>query len=168
MTFGQRPRVGISSLPIAPSVLDTLSTDADLNNILNVPMDIPLEDAIITSRNDNSQQSSTMNENVNLALQTTTETESISDNTDELHNSLNSCIINEENNSSSSTSSTLVCLRVTNDNEINDGNSGTMYASILWLRMVENLTKCNQDELKKAPIRAMFPAEDCEDLSDPR
>ena len=33
LTYGQKPRVGISNLPLDPSVLDALATEADLNNI---------------------------------------------------------------------------------------------------------------------------------------
>ena len=47
LTFGQRPRVGISSLPIDVHLLDKLATEADLNDVLNSHQNIPIEDALI-------------------------------------------------------------------------------------------------------------------------
>ena len=52
LTFGQRPRVGISSLPIDLSLLDKLATEVELNKLLNVPINILLEDAVLTKNND--------------------------------------------------------------------------------------------------------------------
>ena len=36
LVFGQQPKVGISNLPIDPNVLNTLATEADLNDIIQV------------------------------------------------------------------------------------------------------------------------------------
>ena len=49
LTFGQRPRVCISYLPIDISLLDKLATEADLNDVLNLHQNIPIEDALILS-----------------------------------------------------------------------------------------------------------------------
>ena len=68
LTFGQRPRVGISSLPIDASVLDTLSTEADLNNILDLPANVPLEDAIIPFGNGNTELDTQACNNVTTEL----------------------------------------------------------------------------------------------------
>ena len=35
LTFGQRPRIGISNLPVDPSILDSLHTEAELNMVAN-------------------------------------------------------------------------------------------------------------------------------------
>ena len=48
LMFGQRPRVGISSLPIESDLLDTLATEAQLNTVLGITADIPLEEAHVT------------------------------------------------------------------------------------------------------------------------
>ena len=44
---GQRPRVGISGLPIAKELLETLTTEAALNRILHIPEDGRIEDSTI-------------------------------------------------------------------------------------------------------------------------
>ena len=36
LVFGHQPKVGISNLPIDPNVLNTLATEADLNDIIQV------------------------------------------------------------------------------------------------------------------------------------
>ena len=44
---GQLPRVGISSLPISSDLLDKLSTEQELNQILDVPVGVPIEFATL-------------------------------------------------------------------------------------------------------------------------
>jgi hypothetical protein len=45
--FWQNPQVGISNLPIAPKVLESLATGMDVCTSLGLPPDIPLLDATI-------------------------------------------------------------------------------------------------------------------------
>ena len=52
-------------------------------------------------------------------------------------------------------------------NEDNESTTNTDYISSLWLRLVKNLTKYNANDLRKASVCEMFPAEDCEDLENP-
>jgi hypothetical protein len=46
---GQNPRVGISSLPINPKLINKLSTEAQVSALLDLDPDIPLEDAVVKS-----------------------------------------------------------------------------------------------------------------------
>ncbi len=43
--FGQKPQVGITSLPIDQSLLQSLATEADINRHLGLAPNVPLEDA---------------------------------------------------------------------------------------------------------------------------
>eukprot|EP00965_Chrysotila_dentata_P194610 6176471-Pleurochrysis_carterae.AAC.1 len=45
LAFGQQPRVGISALPLAPELLDTLATEAELNTAVGLNEDAVLEEA---------------------------------------------------------------------------------------------------------------------------
>jgi hypothetical protein len=47
LCFGQAPRVGISSLPLAPELLDSLSTMAELNRALGLDEDATIETATL-------------------------------------------------------------------------------------------------------------------------
>ena len=49
MLTGQNPRIGISNLPLAPALINTLHTEAALCALLGLPDGIPLEDAIVQS-----------------------------------------------------------------------------------------------------------------------
>jgi len=44
MMFGQNPQVGISNLPIASEVLESLATEMDVSSSLGLTSDVPLED----------------------------------------------------------------------------------------------------------------------------
>ena len=64
LAFGQMPRSGISSLPLCPDLLDTIATEAQLNQILNTSTVSPREPSISIQNQDehsnlnNSRQSS--------------------------------------------------------------------------------------------------------------
>ena len=47
LMFGQNPHVGISNLPIAQQVLESLATEMDACMSLGLPSDVPLENATI-------------------------------------------------------------------------------------------------------------------------
>ena len=51
LAFGQEPRVGISSLPLAPELLDQISSEADLNKAFGLADDACLEDAVFDPTN---------------------------------------------------------------------------------------------------------------------
>ena len=44
LVFGQNPQVGISNLPIASKVLESLATEMDVSCSMHLPSDVPLED----------------------------------------------------------------------------------------------------------------------------
>ena len=47
LTFGQNPRVGLSSLPIDKELLATMLTERDLRNHFNISEDLPLDEAMV-------------------------------------------------------------------------------------------------------------------------
>ena len=49
LAYGQEPRVGISSLPLAPELLDSLSSEADLNKAFGLAEDAVIEEAQLTA-----------------------------------------------------------------------------------------------------------------------
>ena len=49
LAYGQEPRVGISSLPLAPELLDSLSSEADLNKAFGLAEDAIIEEAELTA-----------------------------------------------------------------------------------------------------------------------
>ncbi|KAL9181125.1 hypothetical protein ACHAXT_009930 [Thalassiosira profunda] len=50
LVFGQKPRVGISRLPLGTELLDSLHTEAQLSAVFNVAEGVPLEDAIVQAQ----------------------------------------------------------------------------------------------------------------------
>ncbi len=49
--LGQQPQVGMSSLPIAHELLESLATETEVNHCFGLEGDVPLEDARVKSRN---------------------------------------------------------------------------------------------------------------------
>ena len=47
LMFGQHPHVGISNLPISQEILSSLATEMDVNQCLGLPLDVPMELAIL-------------------------------------------------------------------------------------------------------------------------
>ena len=47
LLYGQRPRVGISALPLAPELLSTLQTEADLNRALQITEEATVEESVL-------------------------------------------------------------------------------------------------------------------------
>ena len=47
LTYGQEPRVGITSLPLAPELLSTLSSEADLNKAFGLDENAIIEEAAV-------------------------------------------------------------------------------------------------------------------------
>ena len=54
----------MSSLPIDSSVFDTLSIEVDLNNVLDIFINVPLEDAMIPFGNVNTESDTQATTNV--------------------------------------------------------------------------------------------------------
>lgn len=52
LEFGQRPRCGISSLPLSPELMCALATEAQLNAALNLPEDGHIEDSYFSWTSD--------------------------------------------------------------------------------------------------------------------
>ena len=161
LTFGQRPRVGISSLPIDLSLLDKLATEAELNKLLNVPINIPLEDAVLKKNNDSVTDIDMVgigDGTINTVTDENADKTVTNNHTSELMSS-----------STSSNQVIALCTEIHNTNDDGGDNiTENNYISSLWLRLTKNLKKYNADELKQASIGEMFPSEDCEDLTNPK
>ena len=97
-------------------MLDTLSTEADLNNVLDIPTNVPLEDEIILFGNVNTELDTQATTNVMTELNSPV-------NNNIIHNNSNDCTHKSPTPPFLSTTSTSVCVRGRdNDDDQNNIN----------------------------------------------
>ena len=128
---------------------------------MNLPTNTPLESAKIPNNNDLVPQ-------INDALiQEGTSNETAALIQEGTSNETSTTAANNTTSSSSSSTTLVLCREVSTGKDRSGNESESEYISSLWLRLVQTLKKYNADDLKNAKLREMFPAEDCEDLTDP-
>lgn len=66
LVYGQKPRVGISNLPISTDILDTLATEAELNKIIHIQQEPVISSPASQYENDNNSSAHELPANANV------------------------------------------------------------------------------------------------------
>lgn len=191
---GQRPRVGISGLPIAKELLETLTTEAALNRILHIPEDGRIEDSTINlasgaTRSADSAEDEEENELPPLPMPAvevgaggtmTIDGGGGDDDEEEMHDNNNDddCAAGRDASSrQQSRAGAASGSRPTSTDGTSIGNKrkrGSTPAPVKttkWLELVGDFKRIRLlktfglDDLKDTGIREMIPVEDCDDLA---
>ena len=145
-------------MPIDVSLLDKLATEADLNDVLNLDQNIPIEDALIPSDDitaTNIEPLQILAENrPAAAVENTNGSETNLDN----YTSTSSTMLPPSSTRMSESNSS-------EHNEDEDVSTEDVCSS-LWLQLISTMKKFDHKDLQNASICEMYPAEDCEDPSD--